>query len=68
MHDAVRADVLQALLSGGRARCTRRAVTDLADHSDDVPRASSPASPADAPEPRGRRRGRGGDAARRGST
>jgi methyl-accepting chemotaxis protein len=33
MHDAVRADVLQALLSGGASAQYAGAVTDLADHS-----------------------------------
>jgi methyl-accepting chemotaxis protein len=34
MHDAVRADVLQALLSGGHGDLYAGAVSDLADHSD----------------------------------
>src|SRR5215218_3617585 len=34
MHDAVRADVLQALLSAGQGALYASAVSDLADHSD----------------------------------
>src|SRR5215218_1887680 len=34
MHDAVRADVLQALLSGGQGDLYTTAVSDLADHSE----------------------------------
>jgi methyl-accepting chemotaxis protein len=34
MHDAVRADVLQALLSGGEGELYESAVSDLADHSE----------------------------------
>ena len=33
MHDAVRADVLQALLSGGQGDLYEGAVADLADHA-----------------------------------
>ena len=51
MHDAVRADVLQALLSARRARSTQSAVTDLAEHSAQLPRHPRRRSPTSTSSP-----------------
>ena len=57
MHDAVRGDVLQALVSGGQGALYQGAVADLAEH-DEFFREHPRRGRRRRPEPRGRRRGR----------